>query len=165
MSEAQALIIYGSGKQALYYEERNPYINREGVKMQPILVVPSIELKNQFGLTDEDLPITTSDRREGIWMEYPWKQIKWLSKSKSGAVLLIWCDFDGSPTPLMRELDELLEWDIERDKTESRLRMEISKLHRELEDMTSQQTELARRYKVLTETYNRKEQMDEIDQG
>jgi len=134
---AEALIMYGDGLQALFYDEKNPYINREGVKVRPILVVPSEELSSKYKLTEDDLNIETEDNRRGIWVEYPSKQIDWLNKSKSGAVLFIWGGFDGEKTDIMNKMDELLEWDTQRDKTEARLRAQVSSLNRELETVTS----------------------------
>ena len=146
---AQTLIVFGDGGQALFYEEKAPYSNRNGVKVQPILIFPTIEVKNKHGLTEEDLNIILDDGRKGIWMEYPVKQINWLSRSKNGAVILIFCSFDGSETPLMRFYQELLQWDEQRDQTESRLRAQISKLNRDLEDATVNQTEMMRNLREL----------------
>jgi len=61
MVEAQALLMFGDGLQALYYDEKNTYVNREGNKVRPILVVPSEELRDKYNLSDEDLNIETGD--------------------------------------------------------------------------------------------------------
>lgn len=164
MAEAQALIIYGDGLQALFYDDKNPTINRQGVKVHPILIVPSEELKPKFKLTDEDLNIVTEDGKRGIWMDYPVQQIDWLNRSKTGAVLFIWCSFDGGNTPIMMKMDELLEWDKQRDKTESRLRAEVSSLSRELENITSNKIELLRQLKELEDVVKRKEEEGEEEE-
>lgn len=162
MAEAQALIMYGDGLQALYYDEKNPIEDRYGVMVQPMLVVPSIEIINKYKLTDEDLIILTDDGKHGIWIEYPIKQIDWLNRSKTGALIFIWSSFDGSRTPIMRKMDELLEWDKQRDKTESRLRAQVSTLNRQLEDATSNVAELLRANKELRDIVS-KDENDEDD--
>jgi len=163
MAEAQALIVFGDGVQALYYDERNPFTNKDGFKVQEILVVPSEELKNKYNLTDDDLIIETEDGRKGMWVKYPIKQIDWLNKSKTGAVIFIWCGFDGGKTNIMNKMDELLEWDQQRDRTEARLRAQISTLNRELEDVTSNQAELMRQLKELQDILLKDEEKGEME--
>lgn len=153
MAKPQALIVYGDGLQALYYEEKNPIINRKGIRVRPILVAPSDEIKGRYNLTDDDLPIVTDGNKHCRWMEYPIKQVDWLCKSKTGALLFIWCAFDGGKTDIMDKLDGLLEWDEERDKKEYRLRAQVSSLQRELEDVTSNLPEYFRKYREITENF------------
>jgi hypothetical protein len=167
MPEAQALIIYGNGLQALYFDDKNVTTDRKGVKVQPILVVPSDELMEKHDLREEDLNIVIEgSRRNGIWIDYPIKQIDWLNKSRTGAVLFIWCAFDRSRTPIMRKMDELLEWDEQRDRTESRLRAQVSTLQRELEDTTSNLAEILRQLKEYQDILSAKvEESGDEDKG
>lgn len=165
MVEAQALVIFGEGGQALFYDDKNPEDTREGVKVQALLIAPSEELKVKYKLTDDDLPILTDDGKKAMWVKYPIKQIDWLNRSKTGAVIFIWCAFDSGDTPIMRKMDEMLEWDKQRDKTESRLRAHISSLQRELEDVTSNQVELMRKLKEMEEVINKREDESDEDEG
>ena len=159
---SQVLIVFGDGLMGIYYDEKSPYLNREGVRMQPILLVPQEELKDRYGLTGEDLNIETDDNQQAIWMDYPVKQIKWLSKTRVGTVLIM-CSFNGGKTDLMDYYKGLLEWDTQRDINESRLKMQVSALSRDLEDITSNQLELARKTKELTEIYNENTGDDDDD--
>jgi len=157
MDEAQALIIFGDGLQALYYDDKNSHPNRNGIVVQPILIVPSKEIKVKYNLKEEDLTMITEDKKKAMWVEYPIMQIDWLCRSRTGALLFVWCAFDGSETPVMRKIEELFEWDKQRDKTESRLRAQISTLQRELENVTSNQTELMRKIKEYETVITKKE--------
>ena len=143
----EALILFGDGMQALYYDERHLTTNRDGIKIVPMLVVPSIELRNKYGLTEDDLTIITDDGRRGIWMEYPWKHIDWLNRTKTGAVIFVWCSFNGSETAIMRKTDELLDWSKTCDKTENLLRAQVSYLLIELQSAVAVQAELMRKMK------------------
>lgn len=156
MVDPQALIFFGDGMQALYYDDKNRTQNRNGVWMQPILIVPSEELKKKFKLTDDDLNIKVETKR-GAWMEYPIQQIEWLNKSKDGAVLFIYSDYNGNPTPHMRRYEELLEHDMQRDRTEQLLRMQVAKLTRDIENLTVNQTEMARKQKELQEAMGKRD--------
>jgi hypothetical protein len=150
MPEFQALIIYGDGLQALYCDEKNPQPDKNGSLVIPILVVPSDELKSVYNLTDDDLPIEVNTARHGalrgIWVEYPFRQVKWLRKSPIGACVLIFCAFNRSKTELMKYYNELFEMDELSYQTESRLRAENAYLRRELDDIMSNPTEFLRRY-------------------
>jgi hypothetical protein len=163
MVEAQALIIYGDGGQALYYDEKNLTTDRDGIRVQPILVAPSIELRDKFGLKEEDIPIITEDKKRAIWMEYPIQQLDWLCKSKKGAVLFIWCAFNRDKTPIMRKMDSLLEWDEQRDKTESRHRALISTLQREMEDIQINIAESMRQKQMVQSIIEKK--VDDTEGG
>ena len=158
MVGALALIVYGNGLQALYYDERNPYSNRNGVKVQQILVAPSEEIISKYKLTNNDLNMLTDDNKKAMWIEYPVKQIRWINRSISGALIFIWCAFDGAETPIMGTTNELLEWDKQRDITESRLRAQISTLQRELENVTSNEAELMRQIKELQDIQSAKQE-------
>lgn len=158
MAKVQALIVYGDGLQAYYYDEKNPIINREGVRVRPILVAPSDEIKGRYNLTDKDLPIVSDEGTHCRWMEYPIKQVDWLCKSKTGALLFIWCSFDGSRTDIMDKLNGLLEWDEERDKREFRYRIQVSALQRELEDVTSNLPNYFRKYREITQYFEPEEE-------
>jgi len=156
-----ALIIFGDGGQALWYGEKNITTNREGVRVRPILVVPEGGMRERYDLEEVDLNIVTEDNRRGIWMDYPVKHMKWLTESKSGGVLLVFCAFDGSRTNLMYHYQELLDFIKLKDKTELRLRAEVSALHAELEMVTTNMPEYLRKQKEMKdivagkeETYN-----------
>lgn len=157
MAEFNALIILGDGMQGIYCDEKNVTTNREGIKVQPILVAPSIELKAKYRLTDEDLNILTEEGRRAMWVEYPIDEIDWLRKSKTGAVLFIWCAFDSSETPIMKKLEGLLEKIKENDRERMMLRATIFSRQSEIEYVTSNQTELFRKYKEMQEVIGKKE--------
>lgn len=165
MSQPQALIVYGDGVQALYYEEKNMTVDRKGVKVIPMLVAPSIELRIRYGIKDDDLNIVTDDGKKAMWVEYPTKHIKWLNRSKTGAVILVFCGYDGSRTELMDLYQDMFDWDLQRDKNESRLRGLVSKLHKDLEDALIIQAELFRKLNesamILTHTEEHAEEGEE----
>lgn len=155
------LIVFGDGQQALFYDEKNETLNRDFVKVIPVLVVPSIELKSKYNLTDETLPIVTDDGKRGIWMEYPKKWVKWLRKPKPGGVLLIFCAFDSSRTDFMYYYDELLDYCRQLDNTEARLRAQVSKLQRENENITSAQKEYFREQQEIRDIVSEGNEGDE----
>jgi hypothetical protein len=158
------LILFGDGQQALYYDEKNPSLNRDGYITQKLLVVPSKELRDKYNLTDEDLNILTDDNRRGIWCEYPKEHIEWLSKSKNG-VMFIACAFDGSRTKHMDRYDEVLEAVVKRDKIISRLRGWIATLEREMEDIVTNQTQVYTRYKEMMDVLNKQSTNDYEEQS
>jgi hypothetical protein len=162
-SDAQALIIYGDGLQALYYDEKNPRLNHAGVKVQPLLVVPSEELKAKVGIKDEDLKIVTNDNRKGMWIDYPIMKIKWLNRSKTGALIIIFCSFDGSDTLLMDYYDELLQYIETMEKKEARLRSQIATLEEEVRNMTTYLAEWFREKKDIIDIVNEPKDSDEED--
>jgi hypothetical protein len=158
------LIVFGDGQQALYYDEKNPSPDRDGTVMQKVLVVPSKELREKYNLTDEDLNIKTDDGRMGLWRDYPVEYMEWLNKSKNG-VMLVACAFDGSRTRHMNRYDEVLEFTSKQDRIISRLRGYIATLERELEDMVTNQKEVFRRMKEVTDVISAgHEQVDEDEQ-
>lgn len=162
MAEVQALIMYGNGLQALYYDEKSPEPDRDGVMVIPMLVAPSDEIITKYDLTEEqDLTLKMEDGKKAMWVSYPVKQVKWLNRSKTGAVIWIWCAFNRARTPIMGYMDELLEWDTQRDKTENRLRARISTLEREQEDLLSNLTETLRNLKELQDITEKKEESEE----
>lgn len=145
------LIMFGDGQQALYYDEKNPSNNREGVKVQKILVIPSQELISKYNLTEEHLNIVTDDGKQGLWMEYPVMQIEWLSRSIQNAVVFIFCAFDGKPTNIMRKYDLLLEYVNQQDKEINLLRIQVSGLQQLVQDTSSNQIEVFRSLKEWTD--------------
>ena len=151
MSQSKALIWFGDGLQALYYDERTQTKNRFGEKIQEILLVPSEELKEAHELKEDDLNILTKDGRKGIWMEFPVKEIKWLRKG-IGAVVLIFSNFKGNETELMEYYDGLFEWHKSRDKTEDRLIEQVETLQEELDDSENQMLNLLRRNSEALQT-------------
>jgi len=161
MADVPVLIMFGDGSQALYIEEKNERSDRDGVKILPILVAPSEELKKKYSLSEDDLPVLNEDGKRCTWMNYPIKQIDWLNRSKNGAVIFIWCAFDRSNTPVMRKVGELLEWDKIRDVTEGRLRGALATKQRELEDLLQNHIELLRQMRgmsdVVTKDLNEEE--------
>lgn len=156
------LIVYGDGQQALFYDEKNETLDRNFVKVIPVLVVPSIELKEKYSLTDENLPIVTDDGKRGIWMHYPKKWIKWLRKPKPGGVLLIFCAFDSSRTDLMYYYDELLDYCRQMDNAEARLRAQVSYLQRELENVSSAQKEYFREQQEIRDIVSEGNEGEEV---
>jgi hypothetical protein len=158
------LVVFGDGCQAWFYDERNPQLQVDGTKTQEILIVPSIEMRVKYGLTDDDLPMVTSDGYRGIWMSFPVKQILRLTSSKEGSVILICCSFDRQPTIVTRYYDDMLEWDQERDKTEKRLRAYISTLQAELEDIQTNPPEYIRRIKEMADTATTAKKIDEDEE-
>lgn len=141
------LIIFGDGQQAFYHDEKNPTTNREGVRVQKILVLPSEELIGKYNLSEEHLSIVTEEGHRGLWMEYPVEQIEWLSRSVKNAVVFIFCAFDGKPTKIMRKYDMLLEYVNQQDKEINLLRIQVSGLQQTLEDTTSNQVEVFKKLK------------------
>jgi hypothetical protein len=145
--EAQALIIYGDGYQAIYYAEKNVETTREGIKVRPILVVPSQELMERYEIKEEDLPERLKDGRYGVWVKYPIAEIDWLNRSLKGAAIFIWCGFDGKPTEIMRK-SELLFEDIKlRDKIEDNQERKIAYLNQMLIDISANQGDVFKNLK------------------
>lgn len=155
--EAQALIMFGDGLQALFYDDKNVTKNRHNVNIIPMLIAPSEEIKMKYNLEEDDLPYVTDDKKRAIWMEYPVKQVEWLNRSKTGAVIFVHCAFDGKDTAHMRYYEDLLQWDEERDKTEARLRAQVSTLQRELEDVTSVLNEFLRKQRTMASIFDSKQ--------
>lgn len=157
----QALIWYGDGLQALFYDESNIKENMQGIKVLPLLVVPSQEIINKYKLDEEDLNIETDDGRKGLWMEYPHLQVTWLNRSKINAVIFIDCDFKGNDTRFMDRYDELLQYHRQRDKIEGRLRAIISAQDTELRNILADMPEYIRKQKEISDLYGKGEKMME----
>lgn len=164
MVEFQALILYGDGEQAIFCDEQNVTLNRAGIKVKPILVAPSDELIKHNKLKEDDLNILTEERKKAVWMEYPVDQIDWLRKSKTGAVLFVWCSFDGSRTPMMDKMSELFEMIGRYNSQVVRLRANIVALEEELSSITDKRIEYLRKTKEMVDLMaNKKESVTETE--
>lgn len=160
------LIMFGDGMQALYYDEKNVVRDIRGIKMIPILLFPSEELKKKYGVKDEDLNVMTEDGRKAMWMEYPQSQMDWLIKSKSGSVLLIWCNFNAEKTKIMNKMEDLFEVDQIRDMKESLIEGHNITLIEELKESKQDMIELARKNKELMDVFtSKKEKEGEEDEN
>jgi|SRR3990167_745642 len=164
MAGSNTLILFGDGSQALFYGEKNVEYDRENVKVIPMLIVPSEELKERYGITEEDLPILTDDGRRGRWMNYPEREVKWLNKSLIGGAILIFCAFDGDRTNLMGYYDDLLEWCEKQSQTEARLRAHISSLYHEIDELATLTQELMRKNKEISEMSTAKAEEESLDE-
>lgn len=158
MAEFRALVIYGDGMQAIYCDEKNITRNRRGEKVIPILVAPSDELREKYGLTEEDLPIRTEEGKYAIWIEYPISEIDWLNKSPKGAVLYIWCAFDCSKTKIMDKMEGLLESEKMRDRNEIFLMGKNATLQSQLEDVTSNVVNMLKKMKEMEDALLEREE-------
>jgi hypothetical protein len=138
----QALIMFGDGFQALYYGEKNVEKNREGIRVLPLLIVPSLELRRRYDLTDDDLTEKLPDGRWGTWMSYPINEVDWLNKSMNDAVIFIWCGYDGRPTNIMRKPELMLEDMKFRDKIEDDQERRIAYLNQIIIDTTANQGDI-----------------------
>lgn len=164
MAHAQALIMYGDGFQALFYGWKNITVNRKGVQVRPVLVVPSEELKMHYGLNDDFLNIKLDDGKMARWMEYPEDYIEWLNRSLQNAVVFVACGFDGSPTAHMSRNDELYNSVVLKDQRISWLTMYVDKLQIDLRNLTVQAHDFMRLQKELQDILTAKTESQTTNQ-
>lgn len=160
-----AVIIYGEGSQAYYYQEKVPYINLKGQKMIPIQLAPDERAKKRYGLTDDMFEIADDGYRT-IWLDYPAHLVHWINRSNIGAMIIIECALDRSRTEYMSRHEAMyIEMEFS-DKTIDQLRMENQALHDRITEITSRYQELFKVLKGLQDITNRKgEGMAEDDTG
>lgn len=149
MAELQPLIVFGEGSQALYYQEKSPTLDKQGVNVLPILFSPSKELRDRYDITDDDLKFEMEDGRKALWASYPVKEVDWLNKSRGGSVMFIWCAPNRKSTPIMGKTNELLTFAKECNKKISRLYAYIATLNYDNENALSQQMEQAQKLKKI----------------
>ena len=158
---ALATITYGDGLHAYFYDDKGVRVNKEGIRVIPMLIAPSIQIIRKYGLTEEDLVEELPDGYPGIWMDYPVNQIDWLNRSPLSAEILIWCGFDGREMPIMRKMEGLFEWDLYRDKTENALKAGLATAAHMIQDAFDNPIEIMRKLKEMEEIIGERGQSPE----
>lgn len=149
MAEFQALIIFGDGLQAIYHDEKPEKFNRKSVRVKPLFLTPSEELRRIYNIEDDEIIIHHGNK--GVWMEYPIRQMFWRRRSRTGAVLDIFCGYDGRRCEIMGLFDGKLEAFQNIERENQLMRFYTSKIFRELENVTTQEQELYRIQQELME--------------
>ena len=159
------LLMFGDGMQARFVSAKAETRDEQGIQVTPILLLPTNNLKQVYGIKDKDLTY----RGLALWREYPTNSIKWLNQSPRDAVLLILCNFDRKPSVLTRMMQGMIEWDHERDKIEQTLRATNSYLQDELFHASSIDLEhdkkLAEKLRILRIKKTEDEDKEEEKEG
>lgn len=151
MADPTFLVVFEEGQQALYYGENPMREDRNGVKVQDVLLVPSKEIISKYGISDEELNIETEDGRKAIWKTYPIKRIRWLNRTKSGAIIWLYCAWDGSRLSYHDYTHELLDYIESQDKEIDSLAAENSRLQYERKNITSNLLQQVKTWKEIYE--------------
>lgn len=161
----QALITFGDGLQAYYYDEKNVEKDRRGVEKRELLIVPSQEIIDKYRLTEEHLNWECDDGRKGRWIPYPVDQIWWMNRSKIGAHIIIFCSFSGAETELMQFISKGLLTKIKLLQTEkSQLKAQIYTQQEFLDNVTTNPNEMFRKIKEMYDFFEvDKDKEDEDD--
>lgn len=151
------LVVDGVGYQARFGAEKNPRINERGILVKPLLLAPTEEMREIYGIRKEELKVGGVAK----WFEYPVNKIDWLNTAPRDAVLFIWCAYDGSPTIMTKKMQGLLEEIELRDKIEDGMRIAIAKLQEDLANSRAQFIDAMKQMKEMRDLMGVKEGKEE----
>ena len=163
MGDEKALVVFGDGLQAYYYDEKPKRRDREGVWVYPMLIVPSLEIRSAYSLSEEHLTVQLKDGRKGFWIEYPESKVDWLHHSPLGSVILVWCGLDGRETKPTQKVESLFDLIEIKDKEIANLRASLIALNEIMQDSFSQPIELLRKQKEMSDVF-RDERDDNVEE-